>query len=168
MRILVISLVALSIAIIAKADKPEDYPPPPPVPKSAKLTTTTTTPSTTKKPIITTLRRKVPPPSPPQVKNLKPKLRPKKKSSLKKPPLVKKRPPPPPPKIVKKEAQRRDSTYGAPAAPAYQAPKRQVIIKQAGPSKQYGWVGHGRYAPLGIKNPFIGQVSHRHLISKIR
>ena len=24
----------------------------------------------------------------------------------------------------------------------------------SGPSKQYGWVGHGRYAPLNIPNPF--------------
>jgi len=158
MRILVISLVALSIALVATADKPEDYPPPPPVPEAAKVISTTT-----RKPIVTTLRRKVPPPTK-VVKPLKSKLKPKK--AVKKPlPLVKKRPnPPQPPKpkvvkpavkqlvrqIVKQEAQRRDSSYGAPAAP----PKRQVIIKQAGPSKQYGWVGHGRYAPLNIKNPF--------------
>ena len=165
MRILVISLVALSIAIVASADKPEDYPPPPPVPEAAKVISTTTS-TTTRKPIITTLRRKVPPPSlPSKVKlPLKPKLKPKKKVPLKKPVLVKKRPnPPQPPKpkvvkpavkqlvkqIVKQEAQRRESSYGAPAPP-----KRQVIIKQAGPSKQYGWVGHGRYAPLNIKNPF--------------
>ena len=50
------------------------------------------------------------------------------------------------------EAQRRESSYGAPAAPAPAQP--QVIIKQAGPSKQYGWVGHGRYAPINIKSPF--------------
>eukprot|EP00095_Tigriopus_kingsejongensis_P011833 maker-scaffold412_size179788-snap-gene-0.20 protein:Tk11833 transcript:maker-scaffold412_size179788-snap-gene-0.20-mRNA-1 annotation:"kxy xw signal peptide domain protein" len=50
-------------------------------------------------------------------------------------------------------------SYGAPAvshpAPSYHAPAQpQIIIKQAGPSKQFGWVGHGKYAPLNIPNPF--------------
>jgi len=35
----------------------------------------------------------------------------------------------------------------APAAPKF-------IIKQAGPSQSYGWVGHGSYAPLNINNIF--------------
>lgn len=35
----------------------------------------------------------------------------------------------------------------APAAPKF-------IIKQAGPSQQFGWVGHGTYAPLNIPNIF--------------
>ena len=38
-------------------------------------------------------------------------------------------------------------TYNAPASPKF-------IIKQAGPSQTYGWLGHGRYAPLNIPNIF--------------
>lgn len=39
-------------------------------------------------------------------------------------------------------------TYNsAPATP-------QFIIKQAGPSQQFGWIGHGTYAPLDIPNIF--------------
>lgn len=46
-------------------------------------------------------------------------------------------------------------SYGAPAAPSYSAPaKPQVIIKEAGPSQQYGWVGHGKHAPYNVPNPF--------------
>ena len=29
-----------------------------------------------------------------------------------------------------------------------------ISILFPGPSKQYGWIGHGRYAPLNIQNPF--------------
>ena len=32
--------------------------------------------------------------------------------------------------------------------------KPKFIIKQAGPSQQFGWVGHGRFAPLNIPNIF--------------
>ena len=52
--------------------------------------------------------------------------------------------------VVKKQpqqAQRRD--YGAPP------PKPQIIIKQAGPSKQFGWVGHGTWVPkYSVPNAF--------------
>jgi len=50
------------------------------------------------------------------------------------------------------ESQRRDSPgYAAPAAP-----QREVIIKQAGPSQEFGWVGHGNgyNAPHNLQNPF--------------
>ena len=167
MKLLVISIMALGLAITS-ADKlnPEDYPPPPPVPTASLKTTkppvkiTTTTVKTTVKP--TTSKKVYKTSQPTVVKSLppKPKLRkivPKKKVpanlTLKKPLVPKKQ------KIktvlqqaqktIIQQAQRRDSSYGAPAAP-----KRQVIIKQAGPSKQYAWVGHGRYAPLNIPNPF--------------
>ena len=33
-------------------------------------------------------------------------------------------------------------------------PVPKFIIKPAGPSQQFGWVGHGRYAPLNIPNIF--------------
>lgn len=161
----------------------KDYPPPPPVPILAKTTTksTTTTIKTTSRSTTTTtvlpsqvktlkstthkkkhhnklkhlpkvVKSALPKVTKTKSKPLqrKKKLPPKayrkktyqgqnKKRPLVKKPLVKKRP----------EAERRDSSYGAPAPP-----KRQVIIKQAGPSKQFAWIGHGRYAPLNIPNPF--------------
>ena len=39
------------------------------------------------------------------------------------------------------------TTYSAKPVPKF-------IIKQAGPSQTYGWLGHGRYAPLNIPNIF--------------
>ena len=39
------------------------------------------------------------------------------------------------------------TTYNAKPAPKF-------IIKQAGPSQTYGWLGHGKYAPLNIPNIF--------------
>ena len=39
------------------------------------------------------------------------------------------------------------TTYSAKPSPKF-------IIKQAGPSQTYGWLGHGRYAPLNIPNIF--------------
>jgi len=50
--------------------------------------------------------------------------------------------------VVPEHAQRRDSSYGAPAAP-----QPKVIIKQAGPSKQYAWVGHQHYHNPGHDVP---------------
>merc|ERR1712123_104945 len=53
-----------------------------------------------------------------------------------------------PPKKVKPIEVPIKRTYnGAPAAPKF-------IIKQAGPSQQFGWIGHGTYAPLNIPNIF--------------
>lgn len=141
MRILVITLVALGLTnVLVIADKPEDYPPPPPVPAAKSSTTTTTVKPTVVVKKIKPSEKPVPPVKS-RPRSLKPE--PKKKKTVF--------------KNKSKEvqtAQRRDSSYGAPA-PSYAAPpKRQVIIKQAGPSKQYAWVGHGRYAPLNIPNPF--------------
>jgi hypothetical protein len=50
--------------------------------------------------------------------------------------------------------QRRDSPGYGP--PAQVTPQREVIIKQAGPSKEFGWVGHGNgyNAPHNLENPF--------------
>ena len=167
MRILVISFMALGLAIVSSADKlnatpskyvapgpkinvsasAKKYPPPPPVPKdyvpkTGSVKTTATKPtSTTIKPTLkqqATHKKKVQkpreptpfktilPPKPPQrKKKLPPKFATLKKPLVqnKKRPLVqnKKRPQP------KIKAERRQSSYGAPAAP-----KRQVIIKQAG------------------------------------
>ena len=44
----------------------------------------------------------------------------------------------------------------APVKKSYSEPSPgpKFIIKQAGPSQQFGWVGHGRYAPLNIPNIF--------------
>jgi hypothetical protein len=53
-----------------------------------------------------------------------------------------------PPQRIPQPAQRRDSGYGAPVAP-----QPQVIIKQAGPSKQYAWVGHQPYHNPGHDVP---------------
>lgn len=73
-------------------------------------------------------------------------------------PIAKKEAPPSPParrpqqpKVAKPKAQRRDY-----AAPTYEAPpKPQIIIKQAGPSKQFGWVGHGTWVPkYSVPNAF--------------
>merc|ERR1711874_94864 len=50
------------------------------------------------------------------------------------------------PKVVKAPAADR-AAYNAPPAPKF-------IIKQAGPSQTFGWVGPGRYAPLNIPNIF--------------
>jgi hypothetical protein len=61
------------------------------------------------------------------------------------------------PKVPQAEPQRRDSPgYGAPAAPSYAPPQREVIIQQAGPSQEFGWVGHGNgyNAPHNLQNPF--------------
>lgn len=139
MRILVITLVALGLTnVLVTADKPEDYPPPPPVPAAKSVSSTTTT--TTVKPVVKKIKpSEVPVKSRPR--SLKPELGKKKKLAIKK---SKK-------EVPVQAAQRRDSSYGA---PSYAPPKRQVIIKPAGPSKQYAWVGHGRYAPLNIPNPF--------------
>jgi len=52
------------------------------------------------------------------------------------------------PKKAPEPAQRRDSSYGAPPAP-----QPKVIIKQAGPSKQYAWVGHQHYHNPGHDVP---------------
>ena len=150
---------ALGIAVVGGdgLKDAKDYPPPPPVPSSAAIvkttpstvkTTTTATKVTTVK---TTIKTKKPVPEVKKPKKHKgPKLEVKPKV-VKKPVVEKK------PKLKVLPAQRRDSSYGAPAAPSYGAPappKRQVIIKPAGPSKQFGWIGHGRYAPVNIKSPF--------------
>jgi len=42
----------------------------------------------------------------------------------------------------------------APVATRYSGPGPKFIIKQAGPSQQFGWLGHGRFAPLNIPNIF--------------
>ena len=136
MRFLVISFLAVGLlALLAQADKPEDYPPPPPVPSETKSTSTTTLKPTTIKPT----EKKKATPKPLVIKKLPRKV------------AIKTKQPAKPVKLTqpKQTAERRDSSYGPPAPP-----KRQVIIKQAGPSKQYAWVGHGRYAPLNIPNPF--------------
>jgi len=52
------------------------------------------------------------------------------------------------PRKAPEPAQRRDSSYGAPPAP-----QPKVIIKQAGPSKQYAWVGHQHYHNPGHDVP---------------
>ena len=59
-----------------------------------------------------------------------------------------------PPTVQPVEPQRRDSPGYA--APSYAAPQREVIIQQAGPSQEYGWVGHGNgyNAPHNLQNPF--------------
>lgn len=158
-NILVISFsFALCIAVVGGELKAaNDYPPPPPVPAASAsplVKTTTTTPSPVKSTTkVTTVKSVITSKKPiPEVKTKKHKATPRvdaKPTVFKKPTVVKK------PKVNKAQpAQRRDSSYGAPAAPSYAAPKRQVIIKQAGPSKQFGWIGHGRYAPLNIKSPF--------------
>ena len=41
-----------------------------------------------------------------------------------------------------------------PQQKTYSASKPKFIIKQAGPSQQFGWVGPGRFAPLNIPNIF--------------
>ena len=139
-----------------------------------RTTTTKTTLSAKRPSPTTTVVKKLPPHGPAIRPSLKPKRKkvPSSSRPLKKPFLGPKKPnlktlgpkkpnipktlrkitSGPPKKLVKAPAQRRDSSYGAPAAPAPAPPK--VIIKQAGPSKQYGWIGHGTYAPLGIKSPF--------------
>ena len=152
MRILVISLMALGLAIVSSADKlnAKNFPPPPPVPKdyvpktpktgSIKTITTTTKPTsrtTTIKPTLkhthkkkvhkprepTVVKTLLPPKPPQRKKKLPPKFATLKKPLVqnKKRPVTVKRPQP------KIKAERRESSYGAPAAP-----KRQVIIKPAG------------------------------------